>query len=100
MIYRDAFPRLQAMNRTHNGRGLYFERLMMFGGGPYDGNQLEWVIAEYGKRHSVRRSSLQATTFDPRRDHSTSAQLGFPCLQHVTFVPSKAGLVVNAFYAT
>jgi tripartite-type tricarboxylate transporter receptor subunit TctC len=42
----------------------------------------------------------QATTFDPARDHSATAQLGFPCLQHVSFVPTKAGLVANAFYAT
>ena len=43
---------------------------------------------------------LQAATFDPGRDHVASAQLGFPCLQHVSFVPTAAGLVVNAFYAT
>jgi hypothetical protein len=43
---------------------------------------------------------LQATTFDPGRDHVASAQLGFPCLQQVSFEPTAAGLVVNAFYAT
>jgi len=26
--------------------------------------------------------------------------IGFPCLQHVSFVPTAAGLVANAFYAT
>ena len=39
-------------------------------------------------------------TFDPGRDHVASAQLGFPCLQQVSFEPTAAGLVVNAFYAT
>ncbi len=43
---------------------------------------------------------LQATTFDPEHDHTASAQLGFPCLQHVAFEPTRAGLVVNAFYVT
>jgi len=43
---------------------------------------------------------FQATTFDPARDHTASALIGFPCLQHVSFVPTAAGLVANAFYAT
>ena len=43
---------------------------------------------------------LQATTFDPGRDHVASARLGFPCLQQVSFEPTAAGLVTNAFYAT
>ena len=43
---------------------------------------------------------LQATTFDPERDHVANAQLGFPCLQQVSFEPTTVGLVVNAFYAT
>lgn len=99
-LYRATFPRWQAMNRKANGRGLYFERMVMFGRGPCDGNQLEWILSQYHSRPGVRRSMLQATTFDPERDHVASAQLGFPCLQHVSFEPTAAGLVVNAFYAT
>jgi hypothetical protein len=40
--------------------------------------------------------------FDLFRDISRSAQQGFPCLQHVTFVPDfeQNTLAVNAFYAT
>ena len=94
------FPRWQAMNRKANGRGLYFERMVMYGRGPCDGNQLEWILSQYNSRAGVRRSMLQATTFDPGRDHVASAQLGFPCLQQVSFEPTTAGLVVNAFYAT
>ena len=98
-LYKKSFPRYQAMNRQLNGRGLYFERLMMYGRGPCDGNQLEWILSQY-VRIGVRRSMLQGTTFDPGRDHVASAQLGFPCLQHVSFEPTEAGLVINAFYAT
>ena len=99
-LYRKTFPRWQAMNRKANGRGLYFERLIMYGRGPCDGNQLEWILSQYLSRKGVRRSMLQATTFDPDRDHVASAQLGFPCLQQVSFEPTAAGLVTNAFYAT
>lgn len=99
-LYRATFPRWQAMNRKANGRGLYFERLTMYGRGPCDGNQLEWILSQFNSRPGVRRSMLQATTFDPGRDHDATAQLGFPCLQQVSFEPTGAGLVVNAFYAT
>jgi hypothetical protein len=99
-LYRATFPRWQAMNKKVNGRGLYFERMVMYGRGPCDGNQLEWILSQHGSRAGVRRSMLQATTFDPGRDHVASAQLGFPCLQQVSFEPTAAGLVMNAFYAT
>ena len=99
-LYRKTFPRWQAMNRKANGRGLYFERMVMYGRGPCDGNQLEWILSQFNSRKGVRRSMLQATTFDPDRDHVASAQLGFPCLQQVSFEPTAAGLVTNAFYAT
>ena len=99
-LYRATFPRWQAMNRKANGRGLYFERMVMYGRGPCDGNQLEWILSQFNARTGVRRSMLQATTFDPGRDHVATAQLGFPCLQQISFEPTSAGLVVNAFYAT
>lgn len=98
--YRRTFPRYQAMNRKLNGKGLYFERLTMFGEGPCDGNQLEHIIETCTERTGVRDSMMQAAIFDPKRDHTKSAQLGFPCLQQVSFVPTHEGLVTNAFYAT
>jgi len=98
-LYRATLPRWQAMNRKANGRGLYFERMVMYGRGPFDGNQLEWILSQ-SARKGARRSMFQATTFDPGRDHVASARLGFPCLQHVSFEPTAAGLVINAFYAT
>ena len=42
----------------------------------------------------------QLAIFDPARDHTASAQLPFPCLQQVSFVPTPAGVVMNAFYVT
>ncbi|MEK6419338.1 MAG: thymidylate synthase [Burkholderia gladioli] len=98
--YRDAFPRYQAMNPRDNRRGLYFERLTSYGRGPCDGNQLEWILSQFEGREGVRRSMFQASVFDPDRDHVADAQLQFPCLQHVSFEPTKQGLVINAFYAT
>ena len=100
VLYRETFPRWQAINRRANGRGLYFERMVMYGRGPCHGNQLEWILSQFSARKGVRRSMLQATTFDPDRDHVASAQLGFPCLQQVSFEPTATGLVTNAFYAT
>jgi hypothetical protein len=98
-------PRYRALAPTKNGRGLYFERLIAYGpdGAPDDQliNQLEFIITQYKSRRGVRASMFQASTFDPAQDHTPAAQLGFPCLQHVSFVPVVDGtLVLNAFYAT
>jgi hypothetical protein len=60
-LYRATFPRWQAMNKKANGRGLYFERMVIYGRGPCDGNQLEWILSQYGSRAGVRRSMLQST---------------------------------------
>ena len=98
--YNDVVPRYRAMNKAQNGRGMYFERLVAFGSGPIDGNQLEWIISQYTGNRAVRRTKLQASIFDPTRDHVSQAQLGFPCLQHLTFVPEGSSLSLNAFYAT
>jgi hypothetical protein len=73
---------------------------MITGGPKGHENQLEFAIGTYLARDGVRRSVLQVAVFDPNRDHSAAAQLGFPCLQHVTFAPTDEGLCMNAFYAT
>lgn len=100
--YLKFLPRAKAIKhcKQKNRRGLYFERLIDFGSGPNDGNQLEYIISEYRARPGVRRSMFQASIFDPGRDHVRSAQLPFPCLQHVSFVPQEKMLTLNAFYAT
>lgn len=100
-LYRQVFPRYVAMKKALNGRGLYFERLTMFREKmPCEGNQLEWILSQFHSRPGVRDSMFQAAIFDPVRDHVNNARVGFPCLQHLSFVPTAEGLVVNAFYAT
>jgi hypothetical protein len=100
--YLKFLPRAKAIKhcKQKNRRGLYFERLIAFGSGPCDGNQLEYIISQYNARPGVRRSMFQASIFDPGRDHIGSAQLPFPCLQHISFVPQDKMLILNAFYAT
>jgi hypothetical protein len=113
--YRQNLPDYVAMEPHKNRKGLYFGRLIAFdmnaatgerlayvpeGSIPEDGNQLEFIIQHC--KPGVRHSMFQASIFDPGRDHTPAAQLGFPCLQHVTFVPNfKSGAIeLNAFYAT
>lgn len=99
-LYAKSFERMKAMKKRQNRRGLYFQRMTMYEGAPCGGNQLEWVLSQFEGRTNVRRSMLQASIFDPTVDHVADAQLGFPCLQNVSFEPTVAGLVLNAFYAT
>jgi hypothetical protein len=113
--YLENLPSYVEMARKKNHRGLYFARLIAFHTNPKtgerlpyvpstievaDGNQLEFIIQNC--RSGTRRSMFQASIFDPIRDQTRSAQLGFPCLQHVTFVPNfeTKTLMMNAFYAT
>lgn len=97
--YKRVLPRLHAAS-VKNRRGLYFER-MINGGPPGAENQLDFALDLFSKRDGVRRSALQIATFQPNVDHSGSARLGFPCLQHVLFTPvGDTELHVCAFYAT
>jgi hypothetical protein len=112
--YLEDLPSFVEMDRR-NRRGIYFARLIGFGLNPTDalglphaptkaiseeGNQLELIIEEC--KRGGRRTKLQAALFDPYRDLTRSAQQGFPCLQHLTFVPDhdRRTLGLNAFYAT
>jgi thymidylate synthase len=75
--------------------------LIDFEGGGEGRNQLAWILDEYSRNPASRKSKWQATTYDPYRDVSSTAQLEFPCLQQVSFTFVRPnGLVVNAFYAT
>jgi hypothetical protein len=94
----DALPHLKARNPHLNGRGMYFERLMKFGRGRINDNQLEFILDEY-LAGRPRTSKFQACIFDPERDQSRQPYQTFPCLQTVTFVPTDDGLIVNAVYA-
>jgi hypothetical protein len=112
--YLENLPAYVEMS-SKNKHGLYFARLIAFDVDPKTGNrlarlpedkaisggnQLEFIIQR--AKSGVRRSMFQASVFDPARDHTGSALQGFPCLQHLTFVPdfARSTLQVNAFYAT
>ena len=43
---------------------------------------------------------LQVSIFDSYKDHVATAQLQFPCMQHMSFETTEERLVVNAFSAT
>ncbi|MEO1373808.1 MAG: thymidylate synthase [Cyanobacteria bacterium J06635_10] len=99
--YIQDLPNIKAVDKKYRPC-LYFERLIAFSCEAHNGNQLEHIISEYKSRPTVRKSMLQASIFDPARDHVRNAQLGFPCLGHISFVPNNDDktLVLNAFYAT
>jgi len=113
--YLEALPDYIAMCPSKNNMGLYFGRLIAYGmdqktGDPLtryagdallnEGNQVETVIRRCKK--GVKKMKLQASVFDPSRDHFTEAMPKFPCLQHITFIPcfDSKTLSMNAFYAT
>lgn len=107
------FPRLQARD-GHNRRGTYFERMVRFQGSKKDKdgvlmpdhkNQLEHLVDIWRRDRanggSSRHSALQASIFDPVKDHTGGKMLGFPCLQQVSFSYDDADqLAVNAYYPT
>jgi thymidylate synthase len=84
-----------------NRRGVYFHRLIAYAPKGYEGkpiNQLQHVIETY-RQGNHRRSALQATLFDPTRDHTHARQQGFPCLMNVAFKPvGEDGLCIEGFY--
>ncbi|WP_298508122.1 hypothetical protein [uncultured Kordia sp.] len=98
--YKKNFPRIQKINPS-NRNGTYFQRLISFDGSDKKINQLEIIISSLQEGATVkRRSKLQASIFNPEKDHSDAMYQGFPCLQHVTFYKTQNnGLILNSFYA-
>ena len=100
--YLKIFPRVRRLH-TGNKYGLYFQRLIAFGcdnNGKGGVNQLERVLGTW-TRGNHRRTALQASLFDPHKDHTHQRQRGFPCLQQVSFAHTNTGgLAVTGFYAT
>ncbi len=87
-----------------NRNGVYFRRLMAYQPNGVKEeervNQLRFITDTYNKGNH-RKSALQASIFDPSRDHTNNRQKGFPCLQQVAFMPIANGeLSVTGFYAT
>jgi thymidylate synthase len=97
--YLKNLPRIKKIDPS-NRNGTYFERLIAFEGKDKKINQLEIIISSLKNKNIRRRSKLQASIFDPEKDHTNKPFQGFPCLQHVTFFQStNGGLVMNSFYA-
>lgn len=102
--YAHILPELKRLARA-NQYGTYFERLVSFQ--TREGrrrnqkpvNQLEYIITTF-RRGNRRRSALQAAVFNPLDDHTHQRQRGFPCLQHVFFIPDKNELAITGVYAT
>lgn len=96
--YERAFRFIGRVQQNRNGT--YFQRLIAYDGKNGPVNQLESILSSFDSGNH-RRSALQASTFDPARDHTRQRQRGFPCLQQVSFAPVGEGeLHVNGFYAT
>lgn len=96
--YSRVFTKIR--RRPSNRSGVYFQRMIDYGRGPENGNQLEHLIKTY-QAGNHRPSALQLTIFDAGRDHCNSRRRGFPCLQHVSFSSLGRGkLAVNGFYAS
>jgi hypothetical protein len=124
-FYREAMLNLRTFAKWEpkkNRCGMYFGRLFGFGIDHRTGkslgykagkamreageNQVEHLIRQLTKSvktgRSVARMQLQAATFDPMRDMTTSGQPSFPCMQHIAFntdIKSRS-LEMTAFYAT
>lgn len=97
--YLRNLPRIKKINSS-NSNGTYFERLIAFDSSGNKINQLEIIISSLINGSVKRRSKLQASIFDPAKDHTNKPFQGFPCLQHVTFYKSESGgLILNSFYA-
>ncbi len=86
-----------------NKKGVYFRRLTAYrpDGLPAECkpvNQLDHIVETFrGGNH--RHSALQASIFDPTRDHTHNRRRGFPCLQQVAFDASGGNLEITGFYA-
>lgn len=86
-----------------NNKGVYFRRMTAYlpSGMPAESkpvNQLQHVIETFHNGNH-RHSALQASIFDPTRDHTHNRQRGFSCLQQVAFEASGGELAVVGFYA-
>jgi hypothetical protein len=96
--YRAMYPRLRRRSRE-NRNGLYFGRMVAYGRGPEDGNQLEHIIRNYIERSVSRPTAMVANIFEPGRDHTAQRRRGFPCLNRVEFtILGKGKLAVKADY--
>jgi hypothetical protein len=96
--FLEFYPGLRRWNRL-NRNGTYFGRMVAFGRGPEDGNQLEHLIKNYTERDVSRPTAMVVSVFDAGKDHTAQRRRGFPCLNMVQFADLGRGkLSVNAHY--
>jgi thymidylate synthase len=104
--YADIWHRIRKYPANYNGT--YFQRMIAYGWEEnkdellLDGrriNQLQHVIDTI-KGGNTRRSAYAVSIFNPHVDHTHQKQRGFPCLQHVHFMPENDGLIITGVYAT
>ncbi len=109
--YKRIWPRIRRCRANYNGT--YFQRMIAYGWEEtkrdperldvLDGfNQLQHVITTYTERNNTRRSALFASITNPKVDHTDQRQRGFPCLQHVHFIPDAETqtMTITGIYAT
>jgi hypothetical protein len=106
------YPALKRRGPMHNSHGTYFQRMIQFSGfketkkgrEEKEVNQLERILEiwerDKKKGRHPRHSALQATIFDPAKDHHGAALCGFPCLQQVSFNYHDNFLTISAYYPT
>lgn len=83
-----------------NRYGVYFERLIAFSPKSEKSNQLEHILRTFCEKKNHRKSALQASIFDPLRDHTDQPIRGFPCLQQIIFTPmDNDRLAITGIYA-
>jgi hypothetical protein len=105
-LYEKYVRCLPIIKRTPaNRRGVYFERMIAYSKSETETiNQVEQIISTWREHNNHRHAAHQIGIFDPRKDHSHSRILGFPCLQQVAFHATgrngENGLEVTGFYAT
>lgn len=100
-LYLKAWPAIK--RHRQNRFGTYFQRLINYVQDEVEFNQIEEIITTWSKTSVRRLSAFQAAIFRPKTDHRRQPFMGFPCLQHVVFMPNgghgRDGLSVIAFYA-
>jgi thymidylate synthase len=103
--YMTMWSRLKKHNGNRNGT--YFQRMIAYGlednvAAEATVNQLKHVIETYMVEGNARRSALSISIMNPFTDHTHQRQRGFPCLQHVHFVPGEKdnSLTITGIYST
>lgn len=83
-------------NCPKNRYGIYFKRMINFEEGV---NQLDEIIKFY-ESGNHRRSAMQVSVWDPKRDLKNTRMRGFPCMQQIVFSTINHQLILFVFFAS